>query len=80
MFCREQGKLLSGEWLHNGIPTGVISSEYSIINADFSHTGEYQCRRNGVDVFTLELIVYGECSVQVKVVVNVHVCAVLVCT
>ena len=76
MFCRDQGETFLGEWFHNGLPTGVYSKSYTITNADFSHDGKYQCRRNGVDVLNppLELIVYGKCSVQVKDVVNVHVC------
>ena len=67
---------MSGDWLHNGLPTGVHSESYTIVKADFSHDGEYQCRRDGVDVLDppLEVRVYGECSVQVKDVVNVHVC------
>ena len=76
-MCREPGgSLLSGDWLHNGISTGVKNSAYGIVSANFSHDGVYQCRRGGVDVLNppVEVIVYGECSVQVKDVVNVHVC------
>ena len=64
------------EWFHNDLSTGVNSNTYTITNANFSHNGEYQCRRNGVDALNppLEVIVHGECSVQVKDVVDVHVC------
>ena len=63
-------------WFHNGLSTGVNSNTYTITNADFSNDGEYQCRRGGVDVLPtpLKIIVYGEYSVQVKDVVDVHVC------
>ena len=70
------GGPLPGYWFHNDEPTGVNSNTYTITNANFSDNGEYQCRRNGVDALDppLEVIVYGECSVQVKDVVNVRVC------
>ena len=66
-----------GDWFYNDrLPLGVYSYIYTITNADFSDDGEYQCRRNGVNVLgsPVEVIVYGECSLQVKDVVNVHVC------
>ena len=60
----------SGEWFNNGLSTGMNSNVYTITNANFSHDGEYQCKRGGVNVLDppLLVIVYGECSVQVKVV------------
>ena len=70
------GSPLPGEWFLNGLSTGVNNRTYTITNADFNDDGYYQCRRNGVDALNppLEVIVYGECSVQVKDVVDVHVC------
>ena len=73
LYC---GGSLPGEWFHDGSSTGVNSNNYTITNADFSHDGEYQCWRDGVEALgePLQVIVYGECSVQVKDVVDVHVC------
>ena len=51
-----------GDWLHDGKPLGVYSRSYTIIDATFDDDGEYQCRRNGRNVFfsPLEVHVYGK--------------------
>ena len=51
-----------GDWFQNGVPLGVYSRSYPIANATFSDDGEYECRRNGTNVFStpLRVIVYGE--------------------
>ena len=51
-----------GNWSHNGLPLGVYSRSYIITNAAFSDDGEYQCRRNGTNVFSspLQVDVYGK--------------------
>ena len=44
----------------------MYSRSYTIINATFDDDGEYQCRRNGRNVFPspLEVEVYGKCDVS----------------
>ena len=51
-----------GEWFHNGVSLDVHSKEYTIANATFDDDGEYQCRRNGTNVFSspLQVDVYGK--------------------
>ena len=53
-----------GDWLHDGKPLGVYSGSYTITTATFDDDGEYQCRRNGSNVFLspLEVEVYGKCD------------------
>ena len=47
-----------GDWYHDGAPLDVYSRSYTIANATFSDDGEYQCRRNGTNVFSFPLQVY----------------------
>ena len=51
----------SGDWSHDGAPLGVHNKSYTIANATFECNGEYQCSRNGKDVFStpLKVFVYG---------------------
>ena len=51
-----------GEWFHNGVSLGARSKEYTIANATFDDDGEYQCRRNGTNVFSspLQVDVFGK--------------------
>ena len=49
-----------GHWFHNGEQLDVYSRSYTITYANFSDDGEYQCRRNGRNVYSTHLIVYGK--------------------
>ena len=51
-----------GDWFYDGKPLGAYSRHYTITNATFSDDGEYQCRRNGTNVFSspLQVDVYGK--------------------
>ena len=51
-----------GDWFHDGVPLKVHSRSYTITNATFDDDGEYQCRRNGRNVFStpLKAYVYGK--------------------
>ena len=51
-----------GSWFHDGAPLGKYSRSYTIANATFDDDGEYQCRRNGRNVFStpLKVHVYGK--------------------
>ena len=49
-----------GDWYHNGAPLGVYNRSYTLANATFSDDGEYQCRRNGTNVYSTHLKVYGK--------------------
>ena len=51
-----------GDWFHNGVPLDKYSKSIRIPYATFRHSGQYQCRRNGTNVFRqpLRITVYGE--------------------
>ena len=59
MYCGDSNP---GDWFHDGKPLGMYSKSYTITNATFSDDGEYQCRRNGTNVFSspLQVDVYGK--------------------
>ena len=48
-----------GDWYHDDIAIGKYRRSYTIANATFSDDGEYQCRRNGTNVFSL-VYVHGK--------------------
>ena len=63
LYCDESAtNTPPGAWFHDGAPLGVYSRSYTIANATFDDDGEYQCRRNGTNVFSIPLkfYVYGE--------------------
>ena len=51
-----------GYWFHDGGLLGLYSRSYIIANATFDDDGEYQCRRNGTNVFSspLQVDVFGK--------------------
>ena len=51
-----------GDWFQDGARLTHFNSSYTIATATFSDDGEYQCRRNGTDVFSppLQVYVFGE--------------------
>ena len=51
-----------GDWYHNSAPLGVHNKSYTIANANFENDGEYQCKRNGGNVYStpLKVFVYGK--------------------
>ena len=51
-----------GDWFHDGTQLTKHSRSYTIANATFDDDGEYQCRRNGTNVFSspLQVDVYGK--------------------
>ena len=63
IYCGDSdSKTPSGHWLHDGAPLAEHNRSYTITNATFDDDGEYQCRRNGTNVFSSPLLVdvYGK--------------------
>ena len=54
LYCGDSG--------HDGVSLGVHNKSYTIANAAFEDDGEYQCKRNGRNVFStpLKVFVYGK--------------------
>ena len=51
-----------GDWFHDGKRVNWYNRRYTITNATFSDDGEYQCKRNGTNVFStpVKVDVYGK--------------------
>ena len=51
-----------GHWFHGDKSLNMNSRSYTITNATFEDDGEYQCIRNGRNVFStpLKVYVYGK--------------------
>ena len=63
LYCgRSDPNTPPGEWFLDKLPLHVYSRRYTIPNATFTDDGEYQCRRNGEDVYPtpLKVLVFGE--------------------
>ena len=61
LFCSDSvAHTPPGDWYHNGKKLDVYSRNYTIANAAFNDDGEYQCRRNGTNVYSTHLKVYGK--------------------
>ena len=62
LYCGNVDDDAPGEWFHNGKSLKEHSKDYNITNATFDDDGEYQCRRNGRNVFSspLQVDVYGK--------------------
>ena len=67
-----------GDWLHNDKPLGAYSRSYTITSATFDDDGEYQCRRNGGNVFLspLKVEVYGKCMAKYICIIGHCLCTV----
>ena len=63
LYCGDQvfGTPLR-EWYHNGGKIGIRKGMPTVTNANFDDDGEYQCRRNGTNVFPtpVKVDVYGK--------------------
>ena len=63
LYCGDAGpNTPPGEWFHDGAPLTNSSSSYTIATATFSDDGEYQCRKNGENIFSssFQVYVFGE--------------------
>ena len=63
LYCDEsEPNTPPGDWYHDGKQLHMTSRRYTIANATFNDDGEYQCRRNGKNVFStpLKVYVYGK--------------------
>ena len=64
LYCGDSDPdTLPGDWFRNGAPLNIYSRGIIIPYATFGDSGQYQCKRNGTNVFPqpIRIIVYGEC-------------------